>query len=663
MASRVYSSVPMPGGYDEPVSTMKRAESTWWRLPVQGGYLLAAAGPILAFLLHHGLAEGLEDRSVFLLATVPVAIASILGGLGPGLTATLVGLVGAALFFLSPVGSLAIRDPLDRVALAGYGLLWTLITVLGDYMRRAVRRNADDRAEAVEHQSRLETILAGITDGFYAVNLDWRITHVNAAFEAIVGRPRRELIGAYLWDVYREPAHYETRVKMTECLRRNEPYIKDLPDEKTGRWFHVRAYPNREGMFVYVQDVTDERELVQSRERMLIAERKARAEAESTNRMKDEFVATLSHELRSPLTTILGWTEILRQKPDLEPKVEEGLAAIDRSAHHQSQLIGDLLDLSRIAAGKLQLEPEMVNLADTALEAVELARPAADRKGVRLEVSIREDPALVRGDPQRLYQILNNLLSNAIKFTPSGGWARVQVEGSEGFVICSVEDNGEGIDPDFRPFLFDRFRQSDASASRKHGGLGLGLAIVRQLVELHGGQIWAESEGVGKGSRFALRLPAVDVPVAFSSDVSPPELEPISLAGMRVLVVDDEGETRRILKTMLADAGAEVGLAESGPSALDQLSARHYDVLLSDIGMPEMDGYQFLKLAKRRFRGNGGLPPAIALTAFVNEDDRAKSRRAGFIRHLGKPIDRRELVRAVHAAGHPLDRAEEESEG
>jgi CheY-like chemotaxis protein/two-component sensor histidine kinase len=389
---------------------------------------------------------------------------------------------------------------------------------------------------------------------------------------------------------------------------------------------------------------------------MLQAERQARGDAESMNRLKDEFVATLSHELRTPLTTILGWTEVL-QRSSGDEKTLEGLAAIERSVRHQTQLVGDLLDMSRIATGKLKLELEFVNVEDVVYEAVELAGPGADSKGIEISVEVRDDRTIVRGDPKRLYQVLNNLLSNAIKFTEKGGSVRVEVFTMDSSVHCAVTDTGSGVDSEFLPYLFDRFRQADSSSTRRFGGLGLGLSIVKQLVELHGGTVQAWSAGKGKGSRFEISLPMAAVPSSMLFHPLEKEGDIPNLDGLKVLAVDDDQGTRELLEKMLSDAGADVQVAGSGKEALDKLAGSRYDVIVSDIGMPEMDGYQFLRTARTRFPEVGALPPAIALTAFAHEKDFALSAEAGFLHHLTKPVDFARLVRTIHTVGHADSKA------
>ena len=636
---------------------MRSFESKLWKLPSWIYYSVALLATALMLGVRYQFGDSIPTGHIALLfVTVAVALSAFLGGLGPGVFAAIVGLLGSVYLFIEPVYSFQINSFEDRLGVAGFGIVWVFIAIICDYMRRVTIRLSSESKAVEEHRARLDSILRSITDGFYSVDRDWRINYVNDAFLALVNKPASELDGAYLWDVLSDEGYYETRIKMAESIRTGEPFATDLREPGMDHWLHIRGYPMNEGMFVYMQDVTERKHLEESRERMLQAERQARGDAESMNRLKDEFVATLSHELRTPLTTILGWTEVL-QRSTTDEKTLEGLAAIERSVRHQTQLVGDLLDMSRIATGKLKLELEFVNVEDVVYEAVELARPGADSKGIEIIVEVRDDRTIVRGDPKRLYQVLNNLLSNAIKFTEKGGSVRVEVFTMNSGVHCAVTDTGSGVETEFLPYLFDRFRQADSSSTRRFGGLGLGLSIVKQLVELHGGTVQAWSAGKGKGSRFEISLPMAAVPSSMLFHPLEKNGDIPNLEGLKVLAVDDDLGTRELLEKMLTDAGADVQVAGSGKEALDKLSGNRFDVIVSDIGMPEMDGYQFLRAARARFPEVGALPPAIALTAFAHEKDFALSAEAGFLHHLTKPVDFARLVRTIHTVGHADSKA------
>jgi signal transduction histidine kinase/ActR/RegA family two-component response regulator/PAS domain-containing protein len=407
------------------------------------------------------------------------------------------------------------------------------------------------------------------------------------------------------------------------------------------------------------------------RERLLEAERYARAEAERVSRLKDEFLATLSHELRTPLNAVLGWSQIIKQPGVSSTDVSQGLEVIERNARAQAQIIEDLLDMSRIISGKVRLDVQRLDLSAIVAAAIETARPTAEAKGIRLLSVIDPLPgAPVGGDANRLQQVLWNLLSNAIKFTPKGGRVQVLLERVNSHVEISVIDTGEGMKPEFLPFVFDRFRQADASTTRRHGGLGLGLSIVKQLVELHGGTVVVKSEGPGKGTTFVVTLPIVSVHQAGSEtdDRRHPRVAQqhvgiadscLEVDGLRVLVVDDEPDARNLVKRVLEDCHAVVTATGSVDEAVRLVESERFDVLVSDIGMPGQDGYALIRRVRALPAAGGGRIPGIALTAYARADDRVKAIAAGFVMHLAKPIEPAELVTMVAAAagraGRPAD--------
>jgi PAS domain S-box-containing protein len=384
------------------------------------------------------------------------------------------------------------------------------------------------------------------------------------------------------------------------------------------------------------------------------ATQEARSEAEAANRMKDQFLAMLSHELRTPLGAILGWARILRGG-GAAAVLDEGLEVIERNARVQVRLIEDLLDISRIISGKLRLEVQPVDLADVITEALAAVTPAAEAKGLRVVRDFVRHGGTVAGDPARLQQVVGNLLSNAVKFTPRSGTIRVVLERVNAHAEISVSDTGEGIEPEFLPFVFDRFRQADSSPRREHGGLGLGLSIVRQLVELHGGSVRAKSQGAGRGATFTVALPviaarAIAGPAAPLEPGETPEadwqLPERALEGIRVLVVDDESDARDLLGRILGQCGAQVRVAAAAAEALDALEDHAPHVLVSDIGMPRQDGYDLI----RRVRARGKTVkevPAVALTAFARPEDRRRALLAGYQVHVAKPVDPHELIAVV----------------
>jgi len=370
------------------------------------------------------------------------------------------------------------------------------------------------------------------------------------------------------------------------------------------------------------------------------------AELEHLSRLKDEFLATMSHELRTPLNAIFGWVTLLRTRRLDEPTQERALETIERNARAQKRLIEDLLDVSRIVTGKVALEIMPVDPRRVVEAALETMQPAAQAKGVTVVPLLDTGVATVRGDFARLQQIVCNLLSNAIKFTPSGGKVDVCLAHRNGEAEISVSDSGQGIKPEFLPLVFDRFRQEDGSISRRHGGLGLGLAIVRHLVELHAGSVEAFSEGEGKGSRFVIRLPTRLGPVRNNSGEVAAATPTASsmLAGVRLLVVDDEPGARELIANVLQGYGAEVCLAESGQAALTKLFEQRPHVLIADLGMPGMDGYALIEQVRALDPDFGGHTPAIAVTGYASPLDRLRALQAGYQNHVAKPVEPQELA-------------------
>jgi signal transduction histidine kinase/ActR/RegA family two-component response regulator len=376
--------------------------------------------------------------------------------------------------------------------------------------------------------------------------------------------------------------------------------------------------------------------------------------AQEANRLKDEFLATVSHELRTPLTAILGWASMLR-KTEFDRETARGaLETIERNARAQNQIIEDLLDVSRIVTGKLRLDVRQVEPASFIDAAVESVRPAADAKGVRLTKSLDVGALSLSGDPARLQQVVWNLLSNAIKFTPRGGRVEIALGRADSNVEVVVSDTGQGIKPEFLPYVFDRFRQADSSTTRRHGGLGLGLAIVRHLVELHGGTVRAESEGEGRGSTFVVALPLAAVRRGEGDDAAVPRQAGAAaresadeLRGLKILVVDDEEDTRDFLRAALGGCGAEVLTAATAREAARLAAGSRPDVLISDIGMPDEDGFELIRRVRELPAESGGGVPAIALTAYARTEDRLRVLRSGYQMHLAKPVELAELIAVV----------------
>ncbi|GAB4234591.1 MAG: hypothetical protein Kow00121_62340 [Elainellaceae cyanobacterium] len=392
-------------------------------------------------------------------------------------------------------------------------------------------------------------------------------------------------------------------------------------------------------------DITDRKQAEAERERLLAREKTAREEAETANRIKDEFLAVLSHELRSPLNPILGWSKLLQTRKLDDQKIQQALATIERNAKLQAQLIEDLLDVSRILRGKFALSTASVDLVNTIEAALETVRLAVEAKGIEIQTVLPANVGPVIGDAARLQQVIWNLLTNAVKFTPPGGTVEIRLEQINTHAQIQVKDTGKGITPKFLPYVFDYFRQEDGTTTRKFGGLGLGLAIVRHITELHGGTVWAESPGEGMGATFTVQLPLLPITAKTDKKDESPILT--NLSGLRILAVDDDNDIRELIAFILQQAGAEVRVVASATDALQQLEAFSPDLLISDIGMPDTDGYMLLRQIRSLSLGQDKMPPAIALTAYAGEVDRQQAIAAGFQMHLAKPIEPEKLLNAI----------------
>jgi len=521
--------------------------------------------------------------------------------------------------------------------------------------------------------------LAG--QGILITDAALKIRAWNRWLEEHSGLGAAEVLGRHLVEVYTEletrrlDRHYKWVLEgQTRILsQRLHGHLLPLPTEtgvsgfsemqQTARISPLIAEDGRViGTLTVIEDVTErvEREAelqaqVDARTQALAREKAARVEAEEANRLKDEFLATVSHELRTPLTAILGWSNMLLARRRDEEMHDRGLEIIHRNAQAQNQLISDLLDVSRIISGKLRLDLRTVELPAVIEAAVEATRPAAEAKGVRLTTALDPRSGPINGDADRLQQVVWNLLTNAIKFTDAGGEIAVKLRSVDTRVEITVQDSGIGIDPEFLPHIFDRFRQADPGTNRIHGGMGLGLSIVRQLVELHGGTVRAESKGEGKGATFTVSLPFVN----FRRGTERAErLPPLavgnmeincapSLQGLRVLAVDDEADTREMIRAVLEHCKMEVITAASASEALEAIAQSHPDVLISDLGMPGEDGYALIAKVRALPPERGGQIPAAALTAYVRAEDRVKVLRSGFQLHVPKPLEPNELLAVV----------------
>jgi PAS domain S-box-containing protein len=527
------------------------------------------------------------------------------------------------------------------------------------------RTQAEEALRASEVQ--LQTLINDVPLGVYVVDGNFRMRKVNptalpvfGAIPDLIGRDFDEVIHL-MW-----PKGYADEIVKVfrHTLETGEPYftpehIEERLDRGVTEYYEwqVNRIPLSEdgyGVVCYFRDISAQVFARLEREKLLTAERSAREAADAASRAKDEFLATVSHELRAPLNGILGWARLLSGGDLSEETAMRGLKAIEQNAKAQAQLIEDLLDVSRIISGKFRLNNQPIQVAPIIEAAVDSVRPTVEVKGVQLQVILDPDAGPVSGDAGRLQQVIWNLLSNAVKFTPRGGRVQVRLQRINSHIEIEVSDSGQGISPEFLPYVFDRFRQADGSSSRSHGGLGLGLAIVRHIIELHAGSVSADSPGRGQGATFTVRLPLI---VMHSIPSSQERVHPkvdgeealrfkhsLSLEGVKVLVVDDEPESLLLLSTLLTQSGAYVKTATSAEEGFAQVKEWRPDVIVSDIGMPGEDGYSFMKSVKIWARETGIWIPAVALTAFARAEDRMKALASGFQIHVPKPVEPAELI-------------------
>ncbi|PSB26248.1 ATP-binding protein [Stenomitos frigidus] len=511
-------------------------------------------------------------------------------------------------------------------------------------------------AELREREGRFSTLFNGMEDWVLVYHLTadhkpGQLIEVNEQACRRLGYAREELLSMSVTDIIGAsviPAQstierllVEKHV-VVESVHRTKTE-QQMPVEVSATLFTLGGLPTVQAI---CRDITDRKRIEAEREQFLERERVAREQAEAANRIKDDFLAVLSHELRTPLNPILGWTQLLRRGTLNAQKTAIALETIERNAKLQTQLIEDLLDISRILQGKLILNLDAVDLASTIEAAQETVRLAAESKSIAIQTTLEPTTRFLLGDANRLQQVIWNLLSNAVKFTAPGGQVQIALTYSVDEAQITVQDTGKGISPAFLPFVFDTFRQADGTITRTFGGLGLGLAIVRQIVELHGGTVLANSSGEGAGATFSVRLPlrAKALPMSQSHE---PVSTLLSLQNVHILVVEDETDTRELLTFILEQSGARVTAVASATAALATLLESIPDVLLSDIGMAEINGYSLMRQIRSRGPEQGGKIPAIALTAYAGEYDQQQALVAGFQQHLSKPVEPDVLVRAI----------------
>ena len=489
-----------------------------------------------------------------------------------------------------------------------------------------------------------------------------KITDANPFMTELLGYSHAEFLGKELWQIGLFSDKEASQEAFKELQRTGYLRYEDLPLQATnGKLRDVEFVSNvyeEDGHQVIqcnIRDITDRKRAEKERTLLLVAAQSARAEADSANDIKDEFLATLSHELRTPLTSILGWSHLLTTATLDKQQTARAIETIARNARAQKRLIDDLLDISRIITGKLCLDVRAVKLASLIQAVVDDVRPAADDRTITLKVSLNSDIEPFMGDADRLQQIVWNILTNAIKFTPKGGDVQVRLERNDSHIVITVNDSGQGIAPELLPHVFERFRQADSSSTRSNGGLGLGLSIVRQLVELHRGTVTADSSGERAGTTIRVMLPLTSLhddpntseKKGLRSGRNSPTIKQHALHGLRVLVADNELDSRELVTAVLTTCGAEVVSVGSATEALDQMERQRFDLLISDIGMPEMNGYDLIGRVRQLGEEHGGRTPAVALTAYAGIDDRKRALAAGYEMHIPKPFAAAELINAA----------------
>jgi PAS domain S-box-containing protein len=644
-------------------------------------YLVAVGAVAAATLVRWLLVPLWGSRLPFLTFFPAVMVAAWYGGLRPGLVATGLATVASLLFF-EPVGAFSIWSWQGTISLALFVAVNVLVSVLNAQVYRARERAETSREDLRLSEERFRLMADAAPVLIWIAGPDRDLTYFNRPWLEFTGRTFDEEAGKG----WKDGIHPDDREGFLDVYRgafaAHQPFTTEYRLRRYDgeyRWVLDNGRPRFDaagrflGYIGSVVDITARKHVESENETLLgIAERARveaeeararaealRAEAEAASAAKDTFLATVSHELRTPLSPILSWSHMLR-RDDLDiARAKRAGEVIARCVRTQAQLIEDLLDVSRIVAGKMRLEVAPVPLGPVIQKAAEVVRPSAEARNVRLQVVLDTEVGAVAGDAGRLQQVVWNLLSNAIKFTPKGGRVHVALERVNSHVEIAVSDNGEGIDAEVLPHVFERFTQADASTTRVHGGLGLGLAIVRHIVEAHGGTVHAESPGPGRGSVFTVKLPLMVTRTAGEVVRRHPTVGPDvgtreqpRLDGTNVLLVDDEADSNEVVAELLESCGATVRVAGSVAHARDVLSGWRPHLVVTDIGMPDEDGYVMLATLRESADGHAGIP-AVALTAYASRDDRIRLLNAGFQAHLAKPVDPIELVTVVASLARP----------
>ncbi|BAZ09001.1 multi-sensor hybrid histidine kinase [Calothrix sp. NIES-4071] len=656
---------------------------------LRNSYNVAVIAVVLALLLTQILWQ-VHKLTIYPLFLAAVMVSSWYGGFKPGLLATVLSTFICTYFFLPPISSLAINAN-TLVGLVQFLLVSLLICVLNSMLRSAQNQAQINALQAQQNYERLRTsqenlraseeryrfFIEGVREyAIFMVDVNGCVTDWNKGAERILGYQEAEIIGQHFScifipeDIERGRPESALNTAATNGMSKDNRW--HLRSDGTRFWANGVIIPLKDetqngrlhGFAKILQDLTERKRAEEEREQLLLREQAARASAEAANRSKDDFLAIVSHELRTPMTSIVGWAGMLQTGMLDEERTTEALEALERNANLQLQLIEDLLDISRIVRGEISLSKENVDLVAVINGAIQTVQPVIDAKSIQLEFVLDTSQSDIWGDFERLQQVVCNLLSNAIKFTPNNGRVEIRLSNTTTHSQIQVSDTGIGISPEFLPYIFERFRQADNTSTRSNRGLGLGLAIARHIVELHGGIIEALSLGIGRGATFTIKLPfktdsetkdtqsnASRIQPAMPVEDALPTDNSLRLDGLSVLVVDDEADTRQWISVVLTQCGASVFTVGETRKALEALEEIRPDVLISDIGMPGEDGYALMRKIRELEPDMGGRIPAVALTGYARVEDYKEAMDAGFQLHVAKPIRATELIAVVASLG------------
>ncbi len=651
-------------------------KNIFWRYFVIVAFIVLFT--VIRWLMHPLLA----DDGPFFLFILPVILGALVGNFFTGVFATLLCTLSGIVFFIQPYYSLKMEKQRDFFNVTTFIVVGVVVSWLVEQLHYArslaeakaaeALKEAEESRVAEEYYRESEARFRNVADAapvmIWVADTTKKCVWFNSAWLEFTGRTMEEEIANTRENAI-HPDDFEHCTKVYfSAFDERKPYNMEYRLQHSGEYRWIldhgvpRFAPNGEflGFIGSCLDIDDRRQVETEREKLLEQARQAHAQAEIANRLKDEFIGTVSHELRTPLNAILGWTQMLHGGLVSFEQTGKAIEVIERNAQSQAQLIEDLLDITRITSGKFRLNVFPVNLAEVVEAAVDTIRPAAEAKDIAINKILDSKAGLVSGDVDRLQQVVWNLLSNAVKFSSKGGRVEVRLEKIGSYIEIAVQDSGKGIEQEFLPYVFDRFRQQDGATTRKYGGLGLGLAIVRNIVELHGGTVRADSEGENKGAVFTVRMPLralTEIKKSPSGDVDEkiipavgfntvPDMS-IDLHGLKIVVVDDEPDARELLCSLLTVYGAEVTPCGSATEALEVIPTVRPQILVSDIGMPQMDGYALIKKLREFDADAGGQVPAIALTAYTRVEDRIRALSQGFQMFVPKPVEPSELVAAI----------------